>query len=302
MSQPQIFLCPSDRFPDAAGLLVGAGPSAGERFLAHARQTGLSIERLLCMGEPTGKLLCAVLPIVAPGRTAMIATSEPTSLEKAELLGALIAHAAQLVSSEVDLSQALVPPERILESHAFECAGFSKLATLAYLERPMPRLFAPTLPPLAEGWSIESVDLSREGVREALCTLLNRTYEQTLDCPELAGIRKTADVLEGHARAGTGVRWWVTLRDHAGKAQGLALLNAAVADGTSELVYFGLAPEARGKGLGIALLTRAIGAVTRERRGTVVLAMDTRNAPARKLYAQLGFREVAQRVALIKRS
>ncbi len=302
MLNSQTFLCPPSRLADAAGLLVGGGPSAGERFLAHARETGIAVNRLSCLGDPEGRLLASVLPIVAPGRTAMLATSEPMSLEKAELLSTLIAFAVRLVRDEVDLSQALVPPERVLEAHAFKCAGFSPLATLEYLERPMPKFLAPTIPELAAGWSIEGFDLTQDGARESLCALLNRTYEQTLDCPELAGLRKTSDVLEGHARAGRGARWWMSLRDPEGRAQGLALLNAAVTDGTSELVYFGLAPEARGKRLGIALLARAIAAVTRERRGTIVLAMDTRNAPAQKLYAQLGFRKVAERLALIQPS
>ncbi|MSR41741.1 MAG: GNAT family N-acetyltransferase [Phycisphaerales bacterium] len=300
MSKSHVFICPPHRFADAAALLVGGGPSAGERFLAHARETGISLERLVCLGEPSGVLLGAALPIVAPGRTAMIATSSPTSIEKAESLALLIRHAADSVRTEVDLAQALVPPERTLEIHAFDRAGFSRLATLAYLERPMPRLFTPAVAELASGWSVESIDLSIAGAREEICAVLTRTYRDTLDCPELAGIRKTTDVLEGHVRAGGGARWWVMLRDAHGAAHGLALLNPAITDATSELVYFGLAPEARGKGLGIALLSRAIAAVTRERRGSVVLAMDTRNAPALKLYTQLGFRAVAERLALIR--
>ena len=301
MTSPHFFPCPPNRLADAAGLLVNGGPTAGERFLAHARSTGINLSNLFCSGDPKGALSGAALAIAAPGRTAMIAISSPTSIEKAEHLGKLIAHAVASIRGEIDLAQALVPPEKALETHAFECAGFTRLAMLDYLERPMPRLFAGVVSDLAAGWSLESIDITKPGARDEVCAVLERTYEDTLDCPALAGMRKTSDVLDGHIRAGAGARWWVALRDVEGRAHGLALLNPAVTDSTTELVYFGLAPEARGKGLGIALLSRAIAAVLRDRPGMIVLAVDARNTPAHALYARLGFRCVTQRLALVLR-
>jgi GNAT superfamily N-acetyltransferase len=97
-------------------------------------------------------------------------------------------------------------------------------------------------------------------------TLL-RTYEGTLDCPEVNGIRDIDEVLEGHRAQGAfdAERWWLA-RD--GERPMGVLLHALC--------------EAR---------AAAASAVT--------LSVDARNQPAWNLYRSLGFEPYDQRVVYL---
>ena len=67
-----------------------------------------------------------------------------------------------------------------------------------------------------------------------------------------------------------------------------------------ELVYLGLAPGARGRGLGRQLLRHGLGLLHERRERSVTLAVDSRNTPALSLYESEGFRPAVQRAALIR--
>jgi ribosomal-protein-alanine N-acetyltransferase len=66
-----------------------------------------------------------------------------------------------------------------------------------------------------------------------------------------------------------------------------------------EVVYLGLAPEARGRGLGRALMLHGLGLVQQRPERVMALAVDQRNTPAVALYARLGFRTVRRREAFV---
>ena len=76
-----------------------------------------------------------------------------------------------------------------------------------------------------------------------------RSYEQTLDCPALSGARDIQDVVEGHKSVGIfdPQLWSVLLRGD--EPLGCLLLAEIPARNGIELVYLGLAPAARGRGL-----------------------------------------------------
>jgi ribosomal protein S18 acetylase RimI-like enzyme len=69
----------------------------------------------------------------------------------------------------------------------------------------------------------------------------------------------------------------------------------------AELVYLGLSPQARGNGIARTLLMHGMHACSAARFRTISLAVDSRNSPARKLYAALGFTRVSSRAALVRR-
>jgi ribosomal protein S18 acetylase RimI-like enzyme len=74
-------------------------------------------------------------------------------------------------------------------------------------------------------------------------------------------------------------------------------------EGTWEVSYLGLIPEARGRGLGRASLSHALNQ-SRPHANRLELAVDIRNAPAEALYRRSGFSPFARRavhVAILDR-
>jgi mycothiol synthase len=133
-------------------------------------------------------------------------------------------------------------------------------------------------------------------LREAL----EASYINTLDCPALCGLRSTEDVVTSHRSVGVydpGL-WWLVLVDR--RAVGCMLINPEVAPETAELVYLGLAPEARGKGIARGLLALAIARLGARAERVLACAVDLQNTPALRLYERLGFRRFATRIAVVR--
>jgi len=67
-----------------------------------------------------------------------------------------------------------------------------------------------------------------------------------------------------------------------------------------ELVYLGLAPEARGRGVGSTMLRQAMQLILADQKRRFSLAVDSRNEPALRLYYRFGMQHVATRWAMIR--
>jgi ribosomal protein S18 acetylase RimI-like enzyme len=141
------------------------------------------------------------------------------------------------------------------------------------------------------------VELRSESRAEDLGALLRETYEDTLDCPGLADLRRDEDILDGHRRGGNYDPELWTVLFLRGRPAGAALLNRVPASGSVELTYLGLAKWARGKGLGSVLLDAALVKAATVPERIVSLAVDERNTPAERLYRSRGFRTVSRRRA-----
>ena len=125
-----------------------------------------------------------------------------------------------------------------------------------------------------------------------LARLVERTFEQTLDCPALNGRRTAAQVLEGfldgRALRQLG-RWWELL-EWDDEPVGCLLLQAHASD-LVEIVYLGLVPAARGRRLGQQLVHRAIGHCQTRGARWLIAAVDEQNWPAVGMYRATGFFE-----------
>lgn len=240
----------------------------------------------------------AALVIPHPGRTGLLLTTAPQDEPHAQDIALVIRRALQDLAShdEIRLVQALIDPQETLRARALARGGLECLATLEYLERPITSALAPRRTPLPAGYEILQWS---PGDRAMLGELLRRTYIDTLDCPGLADMRENQDILDGHLQAGEHdpSLWFILWQGD--MAVGALLLSPSCATDSVELVYLGLAPEARGRALGIALLEHGMRAIALRPERTLGLAVDARNTPATKLYARAGFVRVRRRDAWV---
>jgi len=123
-------------------------------------------------------------------------------------------------------------------------------------------------------------------------TILEATYCETLDIPELNGVRSIEHTLEGYASTQPSVprTWWVIQDDCVNIG---CLLLTPNEDQQCELTYLGLAPSSRGKGHSRVIMDYLEGWATSHGIQRMTLAVDIRNTPAIRLYRSRGF--VAER-------
>lgn len=318
-SESAIRLIPPSLRLSAARRLVdpssGSIEQAAARFLASAPDHGIDLDLLWGALGPDGEVAEACLAVLGAGRTAMLFVSRPAgaapteagATARAACIGAACEGLAGRFGRRVAIAQGLPEPAEPWAQRAFLEAGFIHVGELAYLSRRLrPADTGAEIPPLPPGIHIRPVRTLSRGSddRRQLASAMERSYEGTLDCPELCGLRQTEDVIDSHASSGrwTPSLWRLVLLD--GRPEGCVLLNPAPALRSIELVYLGLGPLLRGRGLGERLMREAIAtAAARRRRDSadaMTCAVDRRNGPALRLYERLGFTEVAARTALVR--
>jgi ribosomal protein S18 acetylase RimI-like enzyme len=272
--------------------------AAAERFIAFSASNRIDIDAMWARLDGSGRIAATLLAVPNPGRTAVVFATPPTSEDAVVSHAALIARASRdLATMGVDLAQVLIEPNEELARRAYLAGGYSFLAQLSYLERPLSGLGRVPHPHWPTDVTVETYDPSR---RSEMLAALQATYEQTLDCPGLRGLRRVDDILSGHE--GTGCfdpDLWSVLRID-GAAVGVLMLNPSPANNTVELVYIGLAPPARGRGLGRQLLRHGLHRLEDRQERAMTLAVDDRNEPAIALYRGEGFRRIMRRCALIR--
>ena len=309
---------------------------AGERFLESASKLGIDLTYLYgTVDTPGSSVRQACLAVIGAGRTAMFFVSGPirkakswrstaavgstTTADDAAERGALINEACRgVLSRGVRLAQSLLEPREKEALAALRLSGFMQLGDLAYLRRPLTSSPPGTSVSTPNGVQVRTVaQMEASGVSwgeidDRLIEALDRSYVDTMDCPELCGMREPRDVLESHKAVGRfdPTLWWVA--EDAEGPQACLLLSPCPEQETVELVYLGLAPAWRGRGLGATLLNRGLAELTRrafpgsgtprqiDAAGGVTCAVDTRNTPAMRLYRKAGFQRFGVRIPLVK--
>ncbi|GJQ29139.1 MAG: hypothetical protein HBSAPP03_10230 [Phycisphaerae bacterium] len=296
--------------------------AAAQRLIESASRHAIDFS--LCFGtlDPgTGKAPARVrqacLAVIGAGRTAMLFLSEPEPgegapgvAERAACIRAACDHLGTHLSRKATLAQALPEPGDRWSTDALAAAGFVSVGTLVYLRAapPPPRERAAPRP-WPEGVTVERLSeigalgtaAERDDADAALAQALEASYIDTLDCPELCGLRAIDDVLDSHRATGTyDPSWWSLVRDH-GRPAGAMLLNRCPDLRSIELVYLGLGPTLRGKGIGSCLLRQGMDRVHASFPGwSVTCAVDSRNTPALGLYRALGFSAYTKRSAFVR--
>jgi len=224
---------------------------------------------------------CAVIP---PPR--MIDWDAGVAVRLCRAAAALAArrHGARLIQSllEPEVAAAVGP--------IFIGAGFELLAVLSYMRRPARPEDASIEPPVGIEWTHYS--LLRHG---RFARTIELTYQESHDCPKLAGLRPVDDTIVTHKRTGifTPRTWRMAIEGS--QPVGVGFVNEI--QGRGELVYLGLVPAARGRGIGRAILGRAIRDSAEMGLKQMGLAVDVSNPPAMRLYERAGFQEIRRRSA-----
>ncbi|HEX8340938.1 MAG TPA: hypothetical protein VF624_08530, partial [Tepidisphaeraceae bacterium] len=238
---------------DALDLLLtfdGHPPEADH--LRHFTQ--FAAERGIDLGEiwvvPRGKrLIAACLPVLAAGRSGLILSSMPVNDPAlARVAAGCCEAAAGSLAPRTSMLQMLLEPAERHFAEALSLSGFSRLATLIYLQKSVraPESACP----------LRDYKLARYGpaTHERFARVIDATYAGSLDCPALHGRRDIEDVIAGHMSSGAfDPNLWFVLGD--GKTDlGVLLLAPLPGQETMEIVYIGLVPAARGRRLGDLLV------------------------------------------------
>lgn len=119
------------------------------------------------------------------------------------------------------------------------------------------------------------------------CELINDTYVDTLDVPELNGARSIENTLEGYTAnlIGPPKTWWA-LRENGANVG--CLLLSPIDSQCAELTYLGVIPRRREQGIGRAAMHFISTWMVEQQVRRLVLAVDDRNHHAIRLYESCG--------------
>lgn len=184
----------------------------------------------------------------------------------------------------IDLVQSLLAAPDISTINVLRHVGFRHLADLLYLSCEAGRfpLSAP------EPCEVQFEDYATTQ-RGRLIRLVERTYEGTLDCTALNGVRDLDDVVNGYQNTGTfrAENWQFVRRD--GEDVGVLLLADHPQARHWELMYMGLVPDVRGRGWGRQIARYAQWLAHGAAVERILVAVDAANTPAADAYRSSGF-------------
>jgi mycothiol synthase len=231
-----------------------------------------------------GRLAGALLAQVQPGRCALIWPPRIVDGETSQSAARLL-EAAMDVLSRTDLCmvQALLPTDAGGDADILRAAGFRHFSDLLYLV-----CLNDEFPVVLPASGLEFLPLERE-YDDRFARLVEATYEGTLDCPAVNGLRSIEDVLQGYRATGEYVpqNWHLVRRG--GEDIGCLIVSDYPRHGTRELIYMGLLPAARRQGIGVSIVRYALWRAAMDKQQRLVLAVDAANEPALRMYAAAGF-------------
>lgn len=269
-------------------------------FIEHCRSLRLSYDRQF-LAVSGGRAVAACTCIAWPGRTGMIMLGPGrTPALKAALVDLLATLLRSADPVQTRLLQALTPPDDPVLEAALLDMGFSNLAVLHYLEKDLDPLDAPApRPPPGRNPTDLTWETFDERRAAAWRDLILCSYDDSLDCPGLAGLRDMDDIMAGHRGSGLfSPRHWMMLRC-GGEPAGVMMLNAQPLRPVLEVAYTGVAPDHRGRGYGRYLVQMALNLASTEGFSGMTLAVDEQNHWARRIYESEGFAFTCARRAMI---
>jgi ribosomal protein S18 acetylase RimI-like enzyme len=265
-------LAPSVRKDVARGLLEAdsAGDLAHEPLFVALRNSNL---RGAAWGQrQSGNIAVFWPPQLEPGED--------------ELTGIRLGEAVVAVLDEVrvEMAQAVLSAPSPGTVAVLRHVGFRHVADLHYLSCEADKF------PLAAPEPCElEFEEYRADQRDRLMRVIEQTYEGTLDCTALNGMRDIENVVTGYQTTGVfRPENWLFARNK-GEDVGVLLLADHPKGKHRELMYAGLVPEARGRGWGRQITRYAQWLARGARVERIVVAVDVANGPAMAMYCHSGF-------------
>ncbi|HWB53320.1 MAG TPA: GNAT family N-acetyltransferase [Tepidisphaeraceae bacterium] len=265
-------------------------------FLRMAFRRGID-PASLWIATHNGQLIWPILPVTSPGRTMLL-------FVPADYRDSMQAQAARVLSEKVlayyssrdiQLAQLLLEPSdhRIIDLYA--SFGFKRLSELIYLQGTPRRNCA--YPPLPAGFELRTYD---SHTHDLFAAAIQQSYSESLDCPTLSSMRGIDDVFASHKAAGEfdPEKWFVMLEK--GVPLGVVLVAPLPSHQTMELVYLGLIPQARHRGLGDLLFRQALAITAHSPHMQLHFAVDSFNRPALKLYYRYGMQRIGSKIAMLR--
>lgn len=265
-----------------------------EVLCADIRAGEVSAEGLLTAWRDR-RLVGAVFAQLQPGNGALLWPPRTVPREPPETVEQLLAAVCQwLACKGARVANALMEKVDRADDALLRGGGFAPLAQLLYLVSSEIEL--PASPP--EG-PLEFEPYNPEN-HMRLTRVVEATYERSLDCPGLDGLRNIEEILAGYQSTGTfSPERWLIVR-HEGRDVGCLLLADHPEDENWELVYMGLVASARGHGWGKKIVRHAQWLTRQAGRSCLVVAVDAANRPAVDMYAATGFRAWDRRTVYVK--
>ncbi len=303
---------PAEQRTALAVLLTGRptpDDPAVDHFIQFTEQQGMNLDGLWASYVGQNPVNTALI-VLASGRAAVVFISPITTRRRIHDTAELLKIAIQAQQPDkLGLIQSLLDPTQRHERDALTEAGFMRLASLVYMRCNCPHPSAlpantdtaqdnPQDPITLDGQPLTTFTWQEDRF-QTFADAISASYQDTLDCPGLVGLRKIEDIIAGHKAVGRfDPDLWSAfyLND---QPVGAMLLNPLADHPELELVYLGIAPAFRNKGLASCLMRRAVSLATTRKLTGIHLAVDEQNIPAMKLYKGLNFRATARKVAMI---
>lgn len=238
-----------------------------------------------------------VLAVFNQGATVTILSTEPTLDREIQGISELIGASLEgLLGTDAALAQTVFPVDHHRLEHAFAGAGFHRLAILNYME-----LARSALKQTRNRSDHVRFSSMLEHSDHALGLLMLDTFQGSLDCPKIHGLRRVQDIIDGHRAHGEyDAQLWFIAEVECQHAAVL-LLNPIQEMRCMELAYLGVAPWARGKGIGHALIQHAVTQSSKYGMPRITLAVDALNTPAICLYKKWNFHKTKERCTMIRK-
>ncbi len=296
--------------PDAELRIGPARPQTALESLAlvfgdlHEADRHLEVQSLLVDEIPHegilearrgARLVGAVVSIAQPGRIGLVWPPKLIEDEPEATADRLLEAAdARMAAAGLSMAQAVLETVSEVENRLLRAHGYQPMSRVLYLVA-AEQDFPPARP---EGpLDFEPYCQTSHG---RLVKIVEATYEQTQDCPQLGGVREVEDVLAGYRHAGVfDPRHWLIVR-HQGEDVGCLVVADHPDHESCELVYMGLAVAARGRGWGKQIARYAQWLTACAGQPRLVVAVDAANDPAIAVYTSIGFHAWDRRVVYVK--
>ncbi|MCC7420988.1 MAG: GNAT family N-acetyltransferase [Planctomycetaceae bacterium] len=275
-------------------LLLGSFPPEERKIrlidVMHSVEQGeLSLDGLL-IAFVEGRAVGAALAVVQPDRMAFAWTPGvliPDDLATIASVGAVADRLMSELGAWIDrtparFAQILIEPDAPPDFVLLRNHGFVPIADLEMRQR---WLNEPLAPWTAPAWTTITYD---DSLATRFADVIERTYAGSLDCPNFTGYRSGREALESHRSAGVFAPSLWTLFEVDGRDAGVLLIAPQPDQKACELVYTGIVPEFRGRGLGKNLVEYALRLVQNRGDARMCLCVDSSNHYACAIYDAVG--------------